>query len=78
MAYVIGMAKPFHIVRAENCPVFPGKARRIDWSSEDPGAVQGTPEEQLDAFRRSRDLLSARFSSFAAAPLASIGADRIT
>ena len=62
---------------AENCPVFPGKAQRLHWSFEDPAAAERTDEQKLEVFRRVRDLLHARFSTFAAAPPASIGADRI-
>jgi len=41
----------------EVCPVFPGRAVRVHYSIPDPAAVEGTPEEQLEAFRRARDLL---------------------
>ena len=39
----------------ESCPVFPGRAKRIHWSFEDPAAVQGSYEEKLAAFRVVRD-----------------------
>jgi arsenate reductase len=39
----------------EICPVFPGRARRVHRSFEDPAAVVGTEEERLAAFRRVRD-----------------------
>ncbi len=48
----------------DNCPVFPGGARRIHWSLEDPAAVQGTEEERRDAFRRIRDQLDERVKAF--------------
>lgn len=41
----------------EACPVFPGRAARVHYSIPDPAAVEGTPEERLEAFRRARDLL---------------------
>jgi arsenate reductase len=50
----------------ESCPVFPGKARRIHWSFEDPAAVQGSEDERLRAFRRIRDQIRARIADFAA------------
>jgi arsenate reductase len=40
---------------AERCPTFPGQARRISWSIEDPSALTGTDEEKLEATRRIRD-----------------------
>ena len=43
-----------------NCPVFPGNAKRIHWSFDDPAAVDGSPEHRLAAFRRVRDELRGR------------------
>ncbi len=37
------------------CPVFPGPARRIHWSFEDPAEAQGTDRRRLAAFRKVRD-----------------------
>jgi arsenate reductase (thioredoxin) len=48
----------------ETCPVFPAKTRRIHWSIEDPAAVDGSKEERLDAFRRTRDELQERLRAF--------------
>ena len=45
----------------ERCPVFPGAAKRVHWSFDDPSAVPGTEEERLAAFRRVRDQIRARF-----------------
>jgi arsenate reductase len=50
----------------ESCPVFPGKARRIHWSFDDPAAVQGPEDERIEAFRRIRDQIQARIETFAA------------
>jgi arsenate reductase len=52
----------------ESCPVFPGKARRIHWSFEDPAAVQGSEDERLHAFRRIRDQIRERIETFADTP----------
>jgi arsenate reductase len=48
----------------EACPVFPGRAVRVHYNIPDPAAVEGTPEERLDAFRRARDLLFACLCEF--------------
>jgi arsenate reductase len=40
---------------ARNCPVWPGRTKRIHHSFEDPASVQGTLEERLAAFRKVRD-----------------------
>lgn len=40
---------------AETCPFFPGGKEQIHHGFEDPAAVEGTDEEKLAAFRRSRD-----------------------
>jgi putative ABC transport system ATP-binding protein len=42
---------------ARECPTFPTEVRRLDWPLDDPGHVTGTPDERLDAFRRTREQL---------------------
>ena len=39
----------------ENCPVFPGLARRVHHAFTDPAALEGTEAERLVLFRRVRD-----------------------
>jgi arsenate reductase len=46
----------------EQCPDFSLKTCRLHWSIEDPAAATGAPSEQLLAFRRVRDDLSARIA----------------
>jgi arsenate reductase len=48
----------------DNCPVFPGKAKRIHWSFENPAEVQGDEEVRLDAFRRIRDQIRNQVDRF--------------
>src|SRR5260370_25662860 len=36
----------------ERCPLFPGPARRIHWSFEDPSAATGSEVDRLATFRR--------------------------
>jgi arsenate reductase len=48
----------------QTCPVFPGKYKKIHWSLEDPGLVQGTEEEKLRAFRETREKLRERIQGF--------------
>jgi arsenate reductase len=50
---------------AQSCPVFPGDAKRIHWSIEDP-VVIGDDEAQLEAFRVARDDLKNRIERFVA------------
>jgi putative ABC transport system ATP-binding protein len=42
---------------ARECPAFPLTVRRLDWPFDDPGHVNGSDEERLRAFRRTRDQL---------------------
>jgi arsenate reductase len=65
------MEQPFDYVitvcdyAAQSCPTFPGVAKRIHWSIEDP-VVIGDDEAQLDAFRLARDDLKNRIQAFVA------------
>ncbi len=45
---------------AEACPVFPGAARRLHWSFEDPSKATGSEAEQLEVYRRVRDEIRSR------------------
>ena len=49
----------------ESCPVFPGNAKRIHWSFDDPAAVQGDEQTRLAAFQRVRDEIRKRLDEFA-------------
>jgi arsenate reductase (thioredoxin) len=44
----------------EKCPAWPGNSQRHHWGFEDPAAVKGTHDEQLNAFRRIRDEIAER------------------
>ena len=50
----------------QNCPVFPGKAKRIHWSFEDPAQVEGNETTRLSAFRIIRDEIKHRIETFIA------------
>lgn len=49
---------------AERCPVFPGGARRLHWSVEDPAKAHGPEADRLAAFRAARDALRAHVEAF--------------
>ena len=46
----------------EVCPVFPNDPRQIHWSFRDPAAVNGTQEEQFQAFMQTARELTTRIS----------------
>jgi arsenate reductase len=48
---------------SERCPIFPGPAKRIHWSIDDPVAPGGEAA-QLEAFRRARNDLRGRLLAF--------------
>jgi arsenate reductase len=52
---------------SEHCPIFPGPAKRIHWSIDDPVAPGGEAA-QLEAFRRARDELQEKLRAFAEQP----------
>ena len=45
------------------CPVFSNAVERIHWSIKDPTLVQGTPEQQLEAFWNTRKDLQKRIET---------------
>ena len=47
----------------EACPIFPGAARRLHWSFDDPSSATGTEGEQLAVYRRVRDEIRARLET---------------
>ena len=49
----------------ENCPVFPGKTKRIHWSFDDPAEARGTEEEKLAVFRRVRNEIAEKLRTLA-------------
>jgi arsenate reductase len=51
----------------EECPVFLGRATRLHWGLPDPAAAEGSVEERLAAFRRTRDELRRRLEALFAA-----------
>jgi len=48
----------------KNCPVFPGKGKRLHWGFEDPAAFNGSHEEKLAKFRQVRDQIAGRIQSW--------------
>jgi arsenate reductase (thioredoxin) len=52
----------------EACPVFPGAARRVHWSFDDPSRAAGSEDERLVAFRRVRDEIAARLRAWLDTP----------
>ena len=50
----------------ESCPIFPGGAKRIHWSFDDPSAASGNDEQRLAAFRKIRDEIRERLVAFVA------------
>ena len=47
-----------------NCPVFPGRTKRIHWGFDDPAAAEGDAGERLAVFRRVRDEIEERLRDF--------------
>ena len=49
----------------QTCPMFPGNAKRIHWSFDDPAEAVGDDEEQIVLFRRVRDQIKVALDEFA-------------
>jgi arsenate reductase len=50
---------------AERCPIFPGRATRLQWSFPDPSAFTGSDEEIMSKVRDVRDAIRERVRAFA-------------
>jgi arsenate reductase len=50
--------------RAQRCPLFPGKVRRLHWSFEDPAAFSGTADEVRARTRKVRDMIRETVAAF--------------
>ena len=50
----------------ESCPIFPGAARQIHWSFDDPATSGGSYDQRVASFRRCRDEIRNRLKAFAA------------
>jgi arsenate reductase (thioredoxin) len=60
----------------ETCPVFPGSENTLHWGLDDPSEVEGSDEEKLAAFRRTRMDVSARLRPFIEVALRAAGRSR--
>lgn len=47
----------------EICPIFPGPAKKLDWSMDDPDSSTGTSQEQI-AFEKAYSYLEAKIDQF--------------
>ncbi|HUK81038.1 MAG TPA: arsenate reductase ArsC [Verrucomicrobiae bacterium] len=52
------------------CPNFPGAARQLHWSFDDPAHTPGTYEQKMGVFRRVRDEIRNRIRRFVEASVA--------
>ena len=48
----------------QECPFFPGAKQQLHWSTPDPSFAPGTPENRLEAFRKTAASLESRISQF--------------
>lgn len=48
----------------EQCPIFPGKTKRIHWSFDDPASAEGDEDARHAVFRRVRDEIRERLKEF--------------
>ena len=51
---------------AEKCPIFPGVAKRLHWSFEDPSGLSGTEEEKIRRTRSIRDEIRGKITRWIA------------
>ena len=53
----------------QSCPVFPGSGETLHWDLPDPAEVEGTDEDKLEAFRRTRTQVADHLRPFVAEAL---------
>jgi arsenate reductase (thioredoxin) len=51
---------------SEGCPLFPGRALRLNWPFADPSRVEGDREARLAAIRKIRDQIKKQIEAFIA------------
>ena len=51
---------------SEQCPVFPGKGKRLHWNFQDPSSLHGSYDENLRKTIIIRDMIEAKISKFIA------------
>jgi arsenate reductase (thioredoxin) len=49
---------------SEQCPIFPGKALRMNWPFADPSIIEGDKTAKLEAIRNIRDQIEERIKIF--------------
>ena len=49
---------------AERCPTFPGIAKRVHWTFEDPATVEGSRQEKLAKVRTIRNQIESKLKEF--------------
>ena len=52
---------------AENCPLLPGRHKKLHWNFADPASAKGSAEEKMAVFRSVRDEIGTRIREFIAA-----------
>ena len=60
----------------QSCPVFAGSHESLHWGLDDPAEVEGTEQQKLDAFRKTRLELAQRIRPFVEAALRASGRAR--
>jgi len=50
---------------AEKCPIFPGMAKRIQWSFPDPSKFTGSEDEKMEKVREVRDEIKEKVKQWA-------------
>ena len=48
----------------QSCPIFTGKYIKIHWDLEDPAQAQGTEEEKIKVFRKTRNQIKKHILKF--------------
>ena len=61
----------------ESCPYWPGQTLMAHWGLPDPAAVEGAPDQQLQAFQEAARVLSRRIEQFRNLPFEELDRPRL-
>lgn len=64
--FIVALNYVITLCAEEVCPIMVSRAQKLHWPLPDPATKEGTDEQKLDKFRKTRDALIEKLKTFAA------------